>query len=620
MIAILKEKPVQKLDAVDNQQDFTALTTVTQALFACHQPHQIVQTALDTIRHAFGWAYASYWTLDETAQVLRFQQESGSVNPVFADITRTASFAKGVGLNGRAWATGKLFFVEDLGEMIDCCRRETAQAAGVKSGLCLPVFMGDRLVGTMDFFMTECMTLSDSRRQVMELTGQVVSNLMTKLTDAQLQLENAKALLTVMETVFNQSNFDSAINLALHTIKDTFGWAYGSFWQLDGKSNTLTFALETGQVTPEFSKVTREASFAKGVGLSGKTWAANQLMFVKDLGEMVDCCRREAAQAAGVKSGVCLPITVNGQFIGTMDFFATEVLYPSQERLETLRNVGNLLSNAISAIQRNEADREKADNIKQTAMALAGYADELKNANLSILNAAKTSATQADSVSQASLDISSRVATVAAASEEMSATVLEISKQTARAAETASRAEGVSHTTRQNIDKLDSSAHEIGKVIEVIKSIAAQTNLLALNATIEAASAGDAGKGFAVVANEVKELAKQSASAVEDIRRRIEEIQQSTQWVIASIQDITEFVESINSINVTVASAVEEQSITTNEISQSASFASQGVEQVATSIEELAQLAHQTRESVEHAQQTVDALSGISNELKTLTI
>jgi methyl-accepting chemotaxis protein len=610
-------KPV---NTADNLQDFAALASTVNALFACQHPQAVIQTALDTIRRSFGWAYASYWALDEAAQVLRFQQESGTVNPIFESITRKASFACGVGLNGRAWSTGQLFFVEDLGDMTDCCRRETAQAAGVKSGLCLPVFMGERLVGTMDFFMTEKLTLSDSRRQVMELTGQVVSSLLTQLTNAQQQLENAKAMLTIMQKVFAENSFDNAINLALHTIKDTFHWAYGSFWRLDTDSNALKFALETGQVTPEFSKVTQEASFAKGVGLSGKTWAANQLMFVEDLGDMTDCCRREAAQAAGVKSGVCLPINVNGQFVGTMDFFATEVLHPSPERLDTLRNVGNLLSNAISAIQRNEVDRQKANSIKQTAVSLTHYADLLKSGNLSILNAAQTSSSQADAVSRASLDISSRVSTVAAASEEMSATVLEISKQTARAAETASRAESVSHTTRKNVDVLDNAAREIGKVIEVIKSIAAQTNLLALNATIEAASAGDAGKGFAVVANEVKELAKQSASSVEDIRRRIEEIQQSTQTVITSIQDITEFVESINAINVTVASAVEEQSITTNEISQSATFASQGVEQVASSIEELAQLAHQTRESVEQAQQTVEALSGISGELKTLTI
>ena len=78
--------------------------------------------------------------------------------------------------------------------------------------------------------------------------------------------------------------------------------------------------------------------------------------------------------------------------------------------------------------------------------------------------------------------------------------------------------------TNQVVSKLGDSSTEIGQVIKVITSIAQQTNLLALNATIEAARAGEAGKGFAVVANEVKELAKQTAKATEDISRKIEAI------------------------------------------------------------------------------------------------
>ncbi|KMP12381.1 hypothetical protein UR09_01205 [Candidatus Nitromaritima sp. SCGC AAA799-A02] len=84
------------------------------------------------------------------------------------------------------------------------------------------------------------------------------------------------------------------------------------------------------------------------------------------------------------------------------------------------------------------------------------------------------------------------------------------------------------YVTKKSIEQLGSRADEIGETLKIIQSVAKQTNLLALNATIEAARAGEAGKGFAVVANEVKELARQSEKAAEEIAGRIKAIQDET--------------------------------------------------------------------------------------------
>ena len=139
----------------------------------------------------------------------------------------------------------------------------------------------------------------------------------------------------------------------------------------------------------------------------------------------------------------------------------------------------------------------------------------------------------------------------------MTASIKEIAKNSNDAARVVSSAVKMAENTNSTVAKLGESSGEIGKVIKVITSIAQQTNLLALNATIEAARAGEAGKGFAVVANEVKELAKETAKATEDISQRIEAIQGDTKGSVDAIAQITEIINQINDISNTIAGAVE---------------------------------------------------------------
>jgi methyl-accepting chemotaxis protein len=144
------------------------------------------------------------------------------------------------------------------------------------------------------------------------------------------------------------------------------------------------------------------------------------------------------------------------------------------------------------------------------------------------------------------------------------------------------------------VGKLGDSSAEIGQVIKVITSIAQQTNLLALNATIEAARAGEAGKGFAVVANEVKELAKETARATEDISRKIEAIQNDTKSAVSAIGQIALVINQINDISNTIASSVEEQTATTTEIGRNVTEAAKGSAEIAQNITAVAQAAQST--------------------------
>jgi methyl-accepting chemotaxis protein len=257
-------------------------------------------------------------------------------------------------------------------------------------------------------------------------------------------------------------------------------------------------------------------------------------------------------------------------------------------------------------------------NIGQMAQTLASSSHELTAVSQQMASNAEETAAQANVASAAAEQVSNNVATVSTAAEEMGASIREIAKSAHEAAKVATTAVRVAESTNATVAKLGESSAEIGNVIKVITSIAQQTNLLALNATIEAARAGEAGKGFAVVANEVKELAKQTATATQDISRKIEAIQGDTKGAVEAIAQIGKIINQINDIQNTIASAVEEQTATTGEISRNVSEAAKGSSEIAQNITGVAQAARSTTEGASNTKSSADELAKIAAGLQKL--
>lgn len=262
--------------------------------------------------------------------------------------------------------------------------------------------------------------------------------------------------------------------------------------------------------------------------------------------------------------------------------------------------------------------RGNVSNIAQTAQTLASSSQELTAVSQQMAANAEETASQANVASAAAEQVSKNVATVSTAAEEMGASIKEIAKSANEAARVATSAVKVAEKTNATVAKLGESSAEIGNVIKVITSIAEQTNLLALNATIEAARAGEAGKGFAVVANEVKELAKQTAKATEEISRKIEAIQGDTRGAVEAIAQIGKIINQINDIQNTIASAVEEQTATTGEISRNVGEAAKGSNEIAQNITGVAQAARSTTQGASHTKTSADELSKIALNLQKL--
>jgi methyl-accepting chemotaxis protein len=225
---------------------------------------------------------------------------------------------------------------------------------------------------------------------------------------------------------------------------------------------------------------------------------------------------------------------------------------------------------------------------------LTSSSNDLAAASSQISSSARDTADRSTSVAAATEEMSANIQSIAAAmeqsscnvnmvasaAEEMTSTVGEIAQNAEKARSISEEAVNQSRLTSEKMAVLGESAMKIGKVTEAITEISEQTNLLALNATIEAARAGEAGKGFAVVANEIKELARQTASATVDIKNQISEMQTTTSATVEDIGKISAVIIEINNVINGIATAVEEQSAASSEIATNISQASQGIAEV----------------------------------------
>ena len=261
---------------------------------------------------------------------------------------------------------------------------------------------------------------------------------------------------------------------------------------------------------------------------------------------------------------------------------------------------------------------EMIQSIAGSALQVGSASEELNTTSQQITANSEETSAQADVVSKAAQAVSQNLQTVATGAEEMGASIKEIAKNATEAAKVATSAVRVAEATTATVSKLGESSNEIGQVIKVITSIAQQTNLLALNATIEAARAGEAGKGFAVVANEVKELAKETARATEDISRKIEAIQSDTKAAVDAIASISGVITQINDISGTIATAVEEQNATTNEMSRNVTEAAHGSGEITSNIGGVADAAQSTTRGATDTQKASQQLVETSAQLRRL--
>jgi methyl-accepting chemotaxis protein len=266
---------------------------------------------------------------------------------------------------------------------------------------------------------------------------------------------------------------------------------------------------------------------------------------------------------------------------------------------------------------------ENSNNVGEAAIKLtdiAGYmasgAGETSQSAQNVSVAAEEMSANLNAVAAAMEQSTTNTSMVASASEEMSVTINQIANNAETANATSRDAVHQAKNAGAKMAVLGQAAQAIGKVTETITEISEQINLLALNATIEAARAGEAGKGFAVVANEIKELAKQTATATLDIKEQISDIQNTTETTRLEIDAISSVIENVNDIVAAIAASVSEQSTATQEIADNISQVSLGIQEVNENVSQSSAVATQIAQDITTVNTSTEKISHSSTEVK----
>ncbi|HYD32657.1 MAG TPA: HAMP domain-containing methyl-accepting chemotaxis protein, partial [Azospirillaceae bacterium] len=247
--------------------------------------------------------------------------------------------------------------------------------------------------------------------------------------------------------------------------------------------------------------------------------------------------------------------------------------------------------------------------------ALAAASGKMTETAQAMAATAEQTATQAARAMSAAQSGAHNVETVASAATELAGSIAEIGRQVDQSAHIAETAVIQAHEVNDRVRGLAEVSARIGEVTDVISKIAEQTNLLALNASIEATRAGNAGKGFLVVANAVKNLARQTTTATEDIRGQVEAIQKATGDTVDAIQGIGTTITDISSITAAIAAAVEEQGAATDEIARNALGAAEMTKEVTANVSGVSEAAHSTGIYAHEVLEAAEDLSGQADKL-----
>ena len=187
------------------------------------------RAVLRALSRTLHWDRGAVWVLTEDADALccleRWQM--GTANDRFDELTRTMTFARGVGLPGRVWQSGRAAWIPDVERDDNFPRAVAASEAGLHTALAVPIVLRGRVLGVLEFFSREISPPNAPLLETLTVVGtQIGQSLERRTSEDRLRATEAlkgAMLESSLDAVIGMSH-DGRITEFNPAAERTFGW------------------------------------------------------------------------------------------------------------------------------------------------------------------------------------------------------------------------------------------------------------------------------------------------------------------------------------------------------------------------------------------------------------